>query len=124
MPRLGLVRYHNSTSLTSDCSSTLHSAQPVSSLLPSSVAFLRLVKTVPLDIGVGGVPIKIVCGFGLAAIVYFKADSWSSVYSWASSITSKSKLSPSPPVEVLVLKSILPPSFITILSLPIAFIFV
>ena len=83
--------------------------------------FLKLTKTIPEDIGVGGVPHIIVCGFLEEVTVYFRADSWSSVYSWASSIIKTSKPSPSPPVEVLVLNSTLPPvSGISTLSLPVA----
>src|SRR5690625_250861 len=57
-PRLGFVWYHKSLSLIfSACLSILHSAQPVSSELPKSVFSLNLVNTVPLEIGVGGVPV-------------------------------------------------------------------
>src|SRR5690606_12200266 len=121
-PKDGFVKYHKSLSRGSDSLSTLHSAHPESLSAPHITFSRYFMNTVPLDIGVGGVPIMIVCGFGLAAIVYMSADRWSSVYSCASSMTSKSKLSPRPPVDVLVRKSIRPPSTSSICSRPAALI--
>ena len=107
-------------------SSTDHSAHPVLTVSPRRAASRSLVKTVPTDTAVGGVPQNRVCGFRLSVTTYFSAVSWSSVYSWASSITSRSKPSPKPPLEDLVRKSTDPPPSpkITIRSRPICFVYV
>ena len=81
VPSEGLVKYQSSLSLISDCSETDHSAQPVFFVPPSRAALRRSVKTVPDEIGVGGVPQNIVCGLLESVTTYLSADSWPLVYS-------------------------------------------
>ena len=113
VPKDGLHMYHASLSRGSVFFSTPHSAQPVFSVSPDSAALRSLVNTVPLDIGVGGVPQKSVCGFKLSVTTYFSALCWSSVYSCASSMMSRSNPSPRPPRLERVRKSIFPPVFLS-----------
>ena len=75
VPNDGFVSYHASTSFTSVMFSTDHSAQPVLLVLPANVFSRICVNTVPEDTIVGGVPQKIVCGFGDDDTTYFSVVS-------------------------------------------------
>lgn len=116
----GLVSYQASTSCGSVWNSTPHSAQPVCCDRPSSTAARSLLKTVPEEVIVGGVPHRIVWGLRLSDTTYLRALSSSSPYSWASSMTSRSKPSPRPPLEERVRYSMRAPFSSVMDSEPLA----
>ena len=99
-----------------------HSAHPVSWDLPPSTEVLSPENIVPLETSVGGVPQRMVCGFGEAAIVYISAPCWVTVYSWASSTIRRSNDSPNPPASERVRKTMFPPFVSMICSSPNCFV--
>ena len=62
------------TNLTAvDLSSSIHAPLLGATFAPDMTSARNFGKTVPLEIGVGGVPRKIVCGFWESVTTYFRA---------------------------------------------------